>query len=291
MSGTSYQADADPIQGARAIRMNPAQLAQLTALLNPPPSAPPRADPAGALATHSYPGASFSSGSGSSVPNMSDAMAGSAMMPGGGPLGAAPSTSGVRALTNALASAPMPPVRPANLGAPAPPPGAIDPSANGNVPLDPSIAARVSAANPATYSPNSLSPAPFPPAPPSRPFTPTPPAVPASLAAVNAAATEAGLADPTGGWQPPGRPVMSAPQPPGAVDPTIAALGPGHDISRWGPWHAGGTPTGPIVASPGATPARSLPLHRKASQRPSLWLLEAPRRTHSGRRCSRDRLD
>jgi hypothetical protein len=35
---------------------------------------------------------------------------------------------------------------------------------------------------------------------------PTPPAVPASLAAVNAAATEAGLADPTGGWQPPGRP-------------------------------------------------------------------------------------
>jgi hypothetical protein len=122
MSGTSYQADADPIQGARAIRMNPAQLAQLTALLNPPPSAPPRADPAGALAT-----------SRSSVPNMSDAMAGSAMMPGGGPLGSAPSTSSVRALINALASAPMPPVRPANLGATAVlPPGAVDPSIAAN---------------------------------------------------------------------------------------------------------------------------------------------------------------
>jgi hypothetical protein len=34
------------------------------------------------------------------------------MMPGGGPLGAAPSTSSVRAPTNALAGAPMPPVRP-----------------------------------------------------------------------------------------------------------------------------------------------------------------------------------
>ena len=109
----SYQANQDVIAGARAIRSNPAALAQLVALLNPPPSASPRADPAGALAT-----------SRSSVPNMSDAMAGSAMMPGGGPLGASPSMSSVRALINALASAPMPPVRPANFGATAvlPPP-------------------------------------------------------------------------------------------------------------------------------------------------------------------------
>ena len=171
----SYQANQDVIAGARAIRSNPAALAQLVALLNPPP----RADPAGALAT-----------SRSSGPNMSDAMAGSAMMPGSGPLGSAPSTSSVRALISALASAPMPPVRPANLGATAVlPPGAVDPS----------IAARVSAiADPATYSPNAPSPA-FPPAP-ARPFPPPPPpAVPASLPAVNAAATEAGLADPIGG--------------------------------------------------------------------------------------------
>ena len=136
----SYQANQDVIAGARAIRSNPAALAQMVALLNPPPSAPPRADPARALAT-----------SRSSVPNMSDAIAGSAMMPGGGPLGSAPSTSSVRALTNALASAPMPPVRPANLGATAVlPPGAVDPS----------IAAQVSAiADPATYSPNAPSPA------------------------------------------------------------------------------------------------------------------------------------
>ena len=100
----SYRANQDVIAGARAIRGNPAALAQLVALLNPPPSAPPRADPAGALAT-----------SRSSVPNMSDAMAGSAMMPGGGPLGSAPSTSSVRALTNALASAPMPPLRPTDV--------------------------------------------------------------------------------------------------------------------------------------------------------------------------------
>ena len=104
----SYQANQDVIAGARAIRSNPAALAQLVALLNPPPSASPRADLAGALAT-----------SRSRVPNMSDAMAGSAMMPGGGPLGSAPSTSSVRALTNALAnalaSAPMPPVRPTDL--------------------------------------------------------------------------------------------------------------------------------------------------------------------------------
>ena len=66
----SYRANQDVIAGARAIRSNPAALAQLVALLNPPPSASPRADPAGALAT-----------SRSSVPNMSDAMAGSAMMP------------------------------------------------------------------------------------------------------------------------------------------------------------------------------------------------------------------
>jgi hypothetical protein len=93
----------------------------------------------------------------------------------------------------------MPPVRPASLGAPAVlPPGAVDPSiaANGsamaNVPLDPSIAARVSAANLAAYSPNAPSAA-FPTAP-ARPFPPPPPpAVPAALAAVNAAATEAGL--------------------------------------------------------------------------------------------------
>jgi hypothetical protein len=77
----SYQANQDVIAGARAIRSNPAALAQLVPLLNPPP----RADPAGALAT-----------SRSSGPNMSDAMAGSAMMPGGGPLGSAPSTSSVR---------------------------------------------------------------------------------------------------------------------------------------------------------------------------------------------------
>jgi hypothetical protein len=139
----SYQANQDVIAGARAIRSNPAALAQLVALLNPPRPAPPRADPAGALATHNDPGGSFSSGSRSSAPNMSDAMAGSAMMPGGGPLGASPSTSSVRALINALASAPMPPVRPANFGATAVlPPGAVDPSiaANGsamaNVPLD-----------------------------------------------------------------------------------------------------------------------------------------------------------
>jgi hypothetical protein len=101
----------------------PAALAQLVALLNPPP----RADPAGALATHSG-------------PNMSDAMTESAMMPGGGPLGA----SSVRA--------PMPPVRPANLGAPtALPPGAVDPSiaANGsaiaNVP--PAVGAHAAARN------------------------------------------------------------------------------------------------------------------------------------------------
>ena len=78
----SYQANQDVIAGARAIRSNPAALAQLVALLNPPPPASPRADPAGALAT-----------SRSSVPNMSDAMAGSAMMPGGGPLGASPRPS------------------------------------------------------------------------------------------------------------------------------------------------------------------------------------------------------
>src|ERR1700722_15350538 len=42
----SYQANQDVIAGARAIRSNPAALAQLVALLNPPP----RADPAGALA-------------------------------------------------------------------------------------------------------------------------------------------------------------------------------------------------------------------------------------------------
>ena len=63
----SYQANQDVIAGARAIRSNPAALAQLVALLNPPPSASPRADPAGALAT-----------SRSSGPNMSDAMVGSA---------------------------------------------------------------------------------------------------------------------------------------------------------------------------------------------------------------------
>ena len=122
----SYQANQDVIAGARAIRSNPAALAQLVPLLNPPP----RADPAGALAT-----------SRSSVPNMSDAMVGSAMMPGGGPLGSAPSTSSVRALTNALASAPMPPVRPTDLyaiNALASPPAA-------SAPMDPSIAARVAA--------------------------------------------------------------------------------------------------------------------------------------------------
>ena len=126
----SYQANQDVIAGARAIRSNPAALAQLVAVLNPPPSASPRADPAGALAT-----------SRSSGPNMSDAMAGSAMMPGGGPLGASPSTSIVRALTNALASAPMPPVRPTDLyaiNARASPPAA-------SAPMDPSIAARVAA--------------------------------------------------------------------------------------------------------------------------------------------------
>jgi len=126
----SYQANQDVIAGARAIRSNPAALAQLVAVLNPPPSASPRADPAGALAT-----------SRSSGPNMSDAMAGSAMMPGGGPLGASPSTSIVRALTNALASAPMPPVRPTDLyaiNALASPPAA-------SAPMDPSIAARVAA--------------------------------------------------------------------------------------------------------------------------------------------------
>jgi hypothetical protein len=166
----SYQANQDVIAGARAIRSNPAALAQLVALLNPPPSAPPRADPTGALATHSDPGASFGSGSRSSVPNMSDAMAGSAMMPGGGPLGSAPSTSSVRALTNALASAPMPPVRPTDLdaiNALASPPAA-------SAPMDPSIAARAGAmADPATYSPNAPSPA-FPTAP-ARPFPPPPP--------------------------------------------------------------------------------------------------------------------
>ena len=47
----SYQANQDVIAGARAIRSNPAALAQLVALLNPPPSASPRADLAGALAT------------------------------------------------------------------------------------------------------------------------------------------------------------------------------------------------------------------------------------------------
>jgi hypothetical protein len=41
----SYQANQDVIAGARAIRSNSAALAQLVALLNPPPSAPPRADP------------------------------------------------------------------------------------------------------------------------------------------------------------------------------------------------------------------------------------------------------
>jgi hypothetical protein len=151
----SYQANQDVIAGARAIRSNPAALAQLVALLNPPPSAPPRADPAGALAT-----------SRSRGPNMSDAMAGSAMMPGGGPLGASPSTSIVRALTNALASALMPPVRPTDLdaiNALVSPPAAsapMDPSIDArvaalsspspqSVPMDPSIAARARAmANP-----------------------------------------------------------------------------------------------------------------------------------------------
>ena len=47
----SYQANQDVIAGARAIRSNPAAFAQLVALLNPPPYASPRADPAGALAT------------------------------------------------------------------------------------------------------------------------------------------------------------------------------------------------------------------------------------------------
>jgi hypothetical protein len=58
-----------------------------------------------------------------------------------------------------------------------------------------------------------------------RPFPPPPPpAVPASLAAVNAAATEAGLADPTGGWQPPGRPDpwMAGATPAYAADPGAA---------------------------------------------------------------------
>ena len=68
MADNSYRANQDVIAGARAIRSNPAALAQLVALLNPPPSAPPRADPTGALATHSDPGASFGSGSRSSVP-------------------------------------------------------------------------------------------------------------------------------------------------------------------------------------------------------------------------------
>ena len=76
-------------------------------------------------------------------------------MPGGDPLGSAPSTSSVRALTNALASAsasaPMPPVRPTDLyaiNALASPPAA-------SAPMDPSIAARVAASS--SPSPQSVS--------------------------------------------------------------------------------------------------------------------------------------
>ena len=54
MSDT-YQANADPIQGARAIRTNPALLA---ALMSPPTAAPSSDDPnVAALATHNEPGA------------------------------------------------------------------------------------------------------------------------------------------------------------------------------------------------------------------------------------------
>ena len=105
----------------------------------------------------------------------------------------------------------------ANLGAPtALPPGAVDPSiaANGsaiaNVP--PAVGAHAAA---------------FPPA------SPAAPALDPSIAARVSAANPATYSpnSPSPAFPP-------APPPPGAMDPTIAALGPGHDISRWGPYNA-----------------------------------------------------
>jgi hypothetical protein len=177
----------------------------------------------------------------------------------------------------------MPPVRPTDLyaiNALASPPAAsapMDPSIAArvaassspspqSVSMDPSIAARVSAANPATYSPNAPSPA-FPTAP-ARPFPPPPPpAVPASLAAVNAAATEAGLADPTGGWQPPGRPDpwMAGATPAYAADPGAAQR-----AALYRQLNPTGTPIGvppSAMANPPSTRLLPLPL-RLGSLRP-----------------------
>ena len=116
MSDT-YQANADPIQGARAIRTNPALLA---ALMSPPTAAPSSDDPnVAALATHNEPGAQGGKTVARSKPSA--------------------------ALASAIASAPvpLPPIRPSDLEAItalASPPGASSP-------MDPSIAARAAASS------------------------------------------------------------------------------------------------------------------------------------------------
>ena len=115
-----YPANADVIQGARAIRSNPALFA---ALMSPPTAAPASADPNVGLSPP--PRASRQS---------------------------APQSS--RALATAMASVPtpMPPIRPTDLDAitalASPPPGA-------SAPMDPSIAAR-SPASSSSPSPQSV---------------------------------------------------------------------------------------------------------------------------------------
>jgi hypothetical protein len=105
--------DADVIQGARGIRMGPAQLAQIVALAAPPADAT-RPDPNAGMGTHSAPGHNGGAGSFPSAPDMNEA--------------ALKSTA--THLADALANAPMPPVRPADLGA------APMPSSDGGSTLD-----------------------------------------------------------------------------------------------------------------------------------------------------------
>jgi hypothetical protein len=106
----AYQADQDVVQGGRGIRMSPAQLALANALMGSSRvSAPPgtQPDPSAAMGTHSAPG--HNGGATGSSPVAPDAEDDDASV-GNGP---------VKTLANALANAPLPPVRPANLGAPA----------------------------------------------------------------------------------------------------------------------------------------------------------------------------
>jgi hypothetical protein len=112
MSDT-YQADQDVIQGARGLRMNPAQLAALANALasssGAAPAASPQPDANAGMGTHSAPG--HNGGATGSVPAAPDATVGN------GPVKTAPAPA--VSLANALANAPLPPVRAANLGAPA----------------------------------------------------------------------------------------------------------------------------------------------------------------------------